>query len=104
MDEKIVFGRIVREHRRALVLTQAELARRVACATITVRKIEADDMRPSQRIAERLAIALTIPLEKQAKFVQLARTATLADRSPPPLPTPPPSRSRGCGKRPSASR
>jgi transcriptional regulator with XRE-family HTH domain len=90
MDEKIVFGRIVKEYRRTLGLTQAELARRVACATITVRKIEADDMRPSPQIAERLATALDIPLEERAKFVQLARTATLADRSPPPLPTPPP--------------
>ena len=91
MDDKVVFGRIVKEHRRALDLTQAELARRVACATITVRKIEADDIRPSRQIAERLAMALNIPQEERAKFVRLARLSALADRSPPPLPTPPPS-------------
>ncbi|HMQ35035.1 MAG TPA: helix-turn-helix domain-containing protein [Chloroflexaceae bacterium] len=44
--EELPFGRQVRERRRALDLTQEELARRVACAAITVRKIEADAMRP----------------------------------------------------------
>ena len=46
MNEEISFGHIVKEHRRARDLTQAELARRVACATITIRKIEADALRP----------------------------------------------------------
>ena len=39
MEDDKCFGPIVKEHRRALDLTQAELARRVACATITIRKI-----------------------------------------------------------------
>jgi WD40 repeat protein/DNA-binding XRE family transcriptional regulator len=90
MEDDKCFGPIVKEHRRALDLTQAELARRVACATITVRKIEADALRPSQQIAERLAMALAIPMEERAAFARLARMASLADRSPPPLPTPPP--------------
>jgi DNA-binding XRE family transcriptional regulator len=89
MEDDKCFGPIVKEHRRALDLTQAELARRVACATITIRKIEADALRPSQQIAERLAMALAIPLEERAAFARLARMASLADRSPP-LPTPPP--------------
>jgi WD40 repeat protein/DNA-binding XRE family transcriptional regulator len=90
MEDDKCFGPIVKEHRRALDLTQAELARRVACATITIRKIEADALRPSQQIAERLAMALAIPLEERAAFARLARMASLADRSPPSLPTPPP--------------
>jgi DNA-binding XRE family transcriptional regulator len=90
VNDEESFGPIVKEYRRALDLTQAELARRVACATITIRKIEADALRPSQQIAERLAMALTIPLEERAAFVRLARMASLADRSPPSLPTPPP--------------
>ncbi|MEE8390228.1 MAG: helix-turn-helix transcriptional regulator [Anaerolineae bacterium] len=61
MNQDISFGRIVKEHRRALDLTQAELARRVACATITIRKVEADALRPSQQIAERLAMAINHP-------------------------------------------
>jgi WD40 repeat protein len=70
--------------------TQAELARRVACATITVRKIEADALRPSQQIAERLAMALNIPLDERSRFVRLARMVLHDTPEPPPLPTPPP--------------
>jgi transcriptional regulator with XRE-family HTH domain len=50
------FGQIVRERRVALDLTQVELARRVSCATVTIRKIEYDTLRPSVQIAERLAV------------------------------------------------
>ena len=80
MDRDISFGSIVKEHRQSLDLTQAELARRVACATITIRKIEYDALRPSIQIAERLATSLKIPLEERADFVRLARTATLKTR------------------------
>jgi WD40 repeat protein/DNA-binding XRE family transcriptional regulator len=90
MNEEMSFGRIVKEHRRALDLTQAELARRVACATITVRKIEADALRPSQQIAERMAMSLNVPLEERATFVRLARLAMRETPEPSPLPTPPP--------------
>lgn len=76
MNEEISFGQIVKERRRALDLMQTELARRAACATITVLKIEADALRPSQQIAERLAMALSVPLEERARFVWLALPAT----------------------------
>jgi len=56
-------------------LTQAELARQMACATITICKIEADALRPSQQIAERLAMALATLLDERAAFVRLARTS-----------------------------
>ena len=71
--EEIVFGQLVRERRRALDLTQDELARRVACAAITVRKIESGALRPSQQVAERLAVALAVPPDDRAAFVHLAR-------------------------------
>lgn len=69
-----------------LGLTQAELGRRVGCAPITVRKIEADALRPSVLMAERLALALNIPEVDQAAFVRLARV----EREPISIPTPPP--------------
>jgi transcriptional regulator with XRE-family HTH domain len=72
MNHEISFGQIVREHRRAIGLTQAELARRVGCATVTIRKIEYDALRPSQQIAELLAKALHIPLDERLRFVRLA--------------------------------
>jgi WD40 repeat protein/serine/threonine protein kinase/DNA-binding XRE family transcriptional regulator len=81
------FGHLVKAGRRELGLTQDELAHRVGCAPITLRKIEHDDFRPSVQIAERLAMALNVPLEERAAFVRLART----QREPEPLtPTPRP--------------
>ena len=46
MNQEISFGAFVRQRRREMDLTQEELARRVGCASITLRKIEADDLRP----------------------------------------------------------
>src|SRR5512135_2691904 len=76
------FGQRVRQRRRSLDLTQEELARRVGCAAITLRKIEAGDARPSQQIAERLAMALAIPLDERAGFVRQARSVHPDDRLP----------------------
>ncbi len=89
MNQEISFGGFVRQRRRELDLTQEELARRVGCAAITLRKIEADDLRASVQIAERLAMALAIPLEERADFVRRARavrpeSAELPHITPPP--------------------
>jgi WD40 repeat protein/serine/threonine protein kinase/DNA-binding XRE family transcriptional regulator len=89
VDEQQAFGRYVRQRRREMDLTQEELARRVGCAAITIRKIEAEDARPSVQIAERLAMALAIPLDDRAEFVRRARAIRPdVDEA---LPTPPPS-------------
>jgi transcriptional regulator with XRE-family HTH domain len=79
------FGQRVRERRRELGLTQDELARRVGCAPVTLRKIEYDDLRPSVQIAERLAMALNIPLEERAAFVRLAASNAPRNRRRPRL-------------------
>src|SRR3990172_6263500 len=75
MSTEETFGQRVKDRRRELGLTQDELARRVGCATVTLRKIESDDLRPSVQIAERLAMSLNIPSEERATFVRLARAA-----------------------------
>jgi WD40 repeat protein/serine/threonine protein kinase/DNA-binding XRE family transcriptional regulator len=85
-DESL--GQLVRQERRALDLTQEELARRVGCAAITIRKIEAGDLRPSQQIAERLALALAIPPKDRADFVRQARSVQPGGRPSEPTPTP----------------
>jgi ribosome-binding protein aMBF1 (putative translation factor) len=56
----------------------------VGCATITVRRIESDDLRPSTQIAERLAMALEVPIEERANFVRLARSSSLKTPNPSP--------------------
>jgi transcriptional regulator with XRE-family HTH domain len=88
MEKRSPFGRRVRENRLLLDLTQDELARRVGCASITVRKIEAGDMRPSKQIAELLAKALAIPFEDQAEFVREARAVKPGGAERVPTPTP----------------
>lgn len=90
MSQEQSFGAYVRQHRREIDLTQEELARRVGCAAITLRKIEADDLRASVQIAERLAMALSIPLEERAEFVRWARSVRPASSDLPQV-TPPPS-------------
>src|SRR5512135_185041 len=87
MNQESLFVLLVRQRRLELDLTQEELARRVGCAAITVRKIEADDARPSVQIAERLAMALAIPLDDRAEFVRRARAAR---PEPAEIPTPRP--------------
>lgn len=71
--ETASFGAWVRRRRVTLDLTQTELARRVACAPITVRKIEADERRPSKVMAERLAQALELDEASTPRFVAAAR-------------------------------
>lgn len=71
--ETASFGAWVRRRRLTLDLTQAELAHRVACAPITVRKIEGDERRPSKVMAERLAEALELDDASRPRFVAAAR-------------------------------
>jgi WD40 repeat protein/transcriptional regulator with XRE-family HTH domain len=90
MNRDSSFGAYIRQRRREMDLTQEELARRVGCAAITLRKIEADDLRASVQIAERLAMALAIPLDERAEFVRWARSVRPASSELPQI-TPPPS-------------
>jgi len=73
MDTAFTFGEWLRRRRRALDLTQAELAARVPCAKGTIRRLEADDLQPSKPLAEQLAGVLHIPARLHADFVTFAR-------------------------------
>lgn len=66
------FGYWVRRRRKALDLTQVELARRVGCAVVTLRKIEADSRHPSRPMAERLANCLELTEPERGRFVAMA--------------------------------
>ena len=67
------FGYWLRRRRKALDLTQEELAKRVSCSRFAIRKIEADERRPSRALAERLADRLAVPAEERAAFLDAAR-------------------------------
>src|SRR5918998_2251201 len=88
MEDTASFGTWLKQRRKALDLTQAELARRVGCAMMTIQKIEADERRPSKEIAARLAVALELPPGDQAAFAKVARAELAVDRWRP-LPHPP---------------
>src|SRR6266508_1491848 len=82
MNSTSSFGAWLRQRRRVLDLTQAELAQQAGCAVVTIRKLETDERRPSKQLAAQLAACLSIPREEYARFLALARangasTATL---------------------------
>jgi predicted ATPase/DNA-binding XRE family transcriptional regulator len=54
------FGQWLKQRRRALHLSQKELAQQAGCAEITVRKIESGDMQPSDQMVASLAKALSV--------------------------------------------
>ncbi len=73
MTETKSFGEWLRHRRRELDLTQGELARRVGCAPITIRKIEADQMRPSKQLAGLLMDQAGVASDERESFMQFAR-------------------------------
>jgi transcriptional regulator with XRE-family HTH domain len=73
MSSFISFGRWLKARRRAVDLTQEELAKRVYCAEITIRKIEADQLRPSRELAELIVHALEVAPLDQSDVVFMAR-------------------------------
>src|SRR3712207_2798522 len=86
MDEGVSFGYWLRRRRKALDLTQAELARRVGCSVVTIRKMEADEQRPSKQLAAVLADRLEVPPDERATFIHFARMGI--DTAPPSVPLP----------------
>lgn len=85
MEEYASFGEWIRRRRKALDLTQRDLADCVGCAIVTIKKIEADERRPSRQVAERIADCLDIPPDKRDQFVQCARAQTAVVRLPSPV-------------------
>src|SRR6266542_4345961 len=73
MDDDASFGHWLQRRRKALRLSCVELARRVGCATVTLRKIEADERRPSEQIAAKLAEHLAVAPQERTTFVKAAR-------------------------------
>ena len=67
------FGNWLKTRRKARDLTQAELADQVGCSAAAIRKLEAEERRPSAQIVERLAEIFEIPRNEQANFMRFAR-------------------------------
>src|SRR5947209_16506787 len=73
MASNALFGPWLKQRRKLLDLTQETLARQAGCAAITLRKIEADEIRPSKQLAEKLFESLDIPLQERTIFLLMAR-------------------------------
>ncbi len=94
----LTFGEWVKWRRRTLGLTQKELAYAVGYALVTLRKVEADELRPSAEMAKKLAAALLVEPHLQPDFVRFARDEALWDDvvlptqgpAAPPIPPSPP--------------
>lgn len=84
MEATVSFGEWVRLRREVLGLSRPELAARVGCAVVTIRKIEGDERRPSAQVAALLAQQLELSVADRPAFVRAARAQLAPDRLPPP--------------------
>ena len=82
----MTFGQRLRGLRRDVDFTQAELGGRAGCSVNTIRKLEADERRPSRELASQLALALGLPQRERADFIRLARGTEALGRARLPAP------------------
>src|SRR5262245_47632311 len=80
MERTHSFGYWLRRRRKALDLTQDELAQQVGCAVGTIKSIETDARRPSKQLAERLADLLQLAPEERTAFLMAARGQLAVDQ------------------------
>src|SRR5262245_44422956 len=73
MLEDPSFGNWLRQRRRTLDLSQQALADQVACARITLSRIEADTLKPSKELVSILLEKLGIPELERPRWVLFAR-------------------------------
>ena len=74
MDRAISFGGWLKQRRRDGDLTQAALSERAGCSAETIRKIEADRLRPSRQLAGRIATALGVSATERRALERIARS------------------------------
>jgi len=70
---EVSFGEWLKRQRMGRGLTQEQLARQIGCAAITLRKIEAEERKPSAEIVEQLIKILEIPQSEKDNFLKFAR-------------------------------
>jgi ABC-type oligopeptide transport system substrate-binding subunit/transcriptional regulator with XRE-family HTH domain len=80
VEDSSSFGYQLRRRRKALDLTQDQLARLASCALDTIKKIETDARRPSRQLAERLADCLGVQTDERMTFLGAARAERNPDR------------------------
>ncbi len=87
--ERSTFGKWLRQQRRALDLTQQDLADQVGCARITLRRIESDALKPSKELALILLEKVGIPKSEHTDWLPFTRgLADLPNKQTNPVPIP----------------
>src|SRR5829696_7303377 len=76
------FVQWLKERRKALDITQEQLADHIGCARETIKKIELGERRPSRQVAEILARYFHVPQDEIAAFARFARSGPVV-ASPP---------------------
>src|SRR5215212_6221421 len=74
-EQQFTFGYWLRRRRKALDLTQAELAARAGCVLTTIKKIETGVRQPSRQLTERLADALALSSDERAMLLAAPRAS-----------------------------
>ena len=67
------FGDWLRQRRRALDLTREELAGKIGCSIVMLRKLESEERRPSKQMVQRLAEVLNVAASDREAFQRFAR-------------------------------
>jgi predicted ATPase/DNA-binding XRE family transcriptional regulator len=70
---EVSFGEWLKRRRKGMGLTQQQLAAQIHCSTVMLKKIEAEERRPSAQIVERLAEIFDIPPNEQTAFLRFVR-------------------------------
>jgi predicted ATPase/transcriptional regulator with XRE-family HTH domain len=76
-NDRKSFRQWLREQRKAYGYTQEELAQRVGCSVVTMRRIEEGVLRPSRQLAELITDGLEVPPKERDELVLRARTEPL---------------------------
>ena len=67
------FGDWLRQRRRALDLTREELAGKIGCSIVMLRKLESEERRHSKKMVQRLAEVLNVTASEREAFQRFAR-------------------------------
>jgi predicted ATPase/transcriptional regulator with XRE-family HTH domain len=83
MEHPNSFGYWLRRRRKALDLTQEELARLAGCTVGTIKSIEGEARRPSRQLAALLADRLQLSEDERSAFIKAARAERRVDQLAP---------------------
>jgi predicted ATPase/transcriptional regulator with XRE-family HTH domain len=70
---EVTFGEWLKRRRKGLGWTQRQLAAQMNCSTVMLKKLEAEERRPSAQLVEQLEEIFNIPPQERTSFLRFAR-------------------------------